>query len=87
MNVLSRAADAMNEPGNAIVGKMIDKAGASSVIVGGGSAAVDQATETALALPDWAAIIAITGGLIYIVKLLLEISVIYAKRRSKDDEQ
>ena len=85
MNVLSRAIEAMNEPGNAIIGKMIDKAGASAVIVGGGSAAVDQATETALALPDWAAIVAIVGGLIYIVKLLLEVFIIFAHRNSNDE--
>lgn len=82
MNTFIKAAEILTEQSNQGVGHAIDTLGKGSLVVGGGAKGVEL-IQPGLGLPDWAAIVAIIGGLFYIVKLSLEMVIYY--RKIKED--
>ena len=82
MSILGKASEAMAAQSGQATSQVIDFVGKSSIVVGGGGAAAEMA-DTGLTLPDWAAIVAIIGGIFYIVKMTLDI--IISHKKLKDD--
>ena len=72
MNIFIKTAELLSEPANETINHVIDRTGIGSIATVAAAKAAEQA-ETGLSLPDWAAIIAMVGGILYIVKLSLEI--------------
>lgn len=75
MNILIKVADLIADPTNETMNHAIDRAGQGSIVAGGAlkAAEVTGVIQEGLTLTDWVAIVAIIGGLLYIVKLTIEI--------------
>ena len=85
MNIFLRSAELLTDPANHAINHAIDRIGQSSIVAGASikAAEVSGIIEEGLGLTEWAAVVAIAGGLLYIVKLVLEI--IITSRKITDD--
>ena len=85
MNIFLKSTQLLTEPANHAVNHAIDKVGQSSIVTGVliKSAEHTGVIQEGLKLTEWAAVVAITGGLLYIVKLVLEI-IITSRKLSQD---
>lgn len=92
MSTLLKAAQLLSEPANETINLVIDRVGLGSMAAGVGVKVAEKAEviEIGLAITDYAAMIAIVGGILYCVKMTLEIVYGHERRkaeRAKEDQQ
>lgn len=76
----------MSTPSAQVVQDIVDKTGKTSVLGGGIVYTVDKIMPGAFSLPDIAIIVSIAGGVMWIIKLLVDI-IISCLKYSRGDKE
>ena len=84
--IISNVAMTISDHGNALVSKLIHSTGLISIgTVGGAKLAETTGVTDGNPLEGWALIISMTGGILFIIKLCVDMY--YSNRRNKREEE
>lgn len=90
MNRITALIHIVSDHGDAMISKAINYIGAISIAAGGTNAVVSKAAvtqdEAMLAISDWAGIVSICGGLVFIFKLFTDMYFNYRKDKREATE-
>lgn len=84
MSDLGKLIDAVSTPTAQVVGDVIEKAGKVSGLGGGVVYAVDKVTSSTYTLTEYAALVSIAGGLVWIAKMVFDSFIAWLKYRRGD---
>lgn len=84
MNILLEAFGLVKD--NQVVDQAIDRVGQTSLVTGAGIKAAEhaQVIETGWGIVEYAAMVSLIGGVVYIIKLCLEVAIKYREWRNSD---
>jgi len=75
---------AVSTPAAEAVGKVVETAGKTSMGVGGVAYVAEKAAVVPFTLTEYAAIVSIAGGLVWIAKMLFDSFIVWLKYRRGD---
>lgn len=88
MNRITDLLHLVSDHGDAMVSKAINYIGAASIAAGGTNAvvanSVESQSEAMLVISDWAGIVSICGGLVFIFKLFTDMYFNYKKDKREE---
>lgn len=88
MKLLYVLAKSLADPAVQTMNKLSDKVGLGLVLTGGAAATAEnmEVMERGLHLSTWVQVVALAGGLLYIIKLIMEIYLLRLQRKAVKEE-
>lgn len=78
---VTKLIEAVSTPAAQVVQEVVEKTGKTSAITGGVVYGVEQAVDGSWTMAEYAAMVSIAGGLVWIAKMLFEMWVTWLKHR------
>jgi hypothetical protein len=82
--MLGKMISAVSTPAAEAVGKVVEAVGKTSVLTGGVVYATDRVVHVTWSMAEYAAMVSIVGGLVWITKNLFDMLIVYLKYRRGD---
>lgn len=84
MSSLDKLINAVSTPAAEAIGRVVETTGKTSAIAGGATYAVDKVASIPWGITEYAAMVSITGGLVWITKNLFDMWLAWLKFRRGD---
>lgn len=84
MSDFEKLINAVSTPAAQVVGDVIEKAGKVSGLGGGVVYAIDKATSSSYTMTEYAAMVSMVGGLVWIAKMIFDSFISWLKYRRGD---